>query len=196
MYVKRRPFLSLLVIAIFALSGSIAPAYAQDTQELSPSGGIGNTRADFHEGWGPLQEFGESYVVYQQEYVNFDTPDYDVQLSAMFLLEPDLRPRETDRLIWLMLSLGDPVNKAQAERMIEGTLPRDAELERTQKNRFDETQEVYRSADALQLFPTLNIDEEEIQGTGEIWVTYGDMGLGGSNVVGIEICLYDDYGMS
>lgn len=187
-------FLVAFVAVVLIFLAPLSHAAALTSKELSPSGGIGNTRANFSREWGPLREVGNASIFSRQQIANYDTPDYNIQLSVLYLLENDEKPRDTDRVIWFMVSLMDPVSYYPARSFIEDYLPRDASLHRTQTNQFKETQEVYTSKSALTMFPSLLIDDETVKGTGEIWVTYGDMGLGGANIVGIEICLYDDYG--
>ncbi len=166
-------------------------AAAQSPEQLSPEGGIGNTRADFRREWGPLRQIGDPFVYERQEYVNYDTPHADIQLSVMYLLQEDARPRDTDRVGWLMISFVSSVSLSHAQRSVAEYLPEDAHLDRTLDNSFGEPREVYTSNDAKRMFPSLDIDGETIMGKGEIWVTYGTMG--GSSVVAVEIGLYDDY---
>jgi hypothetical protein len=183
--------LSVWLGITFLVVSPIGLVTAQSTHQLSPSGGIGNTRVNFVQEWGPFRQVGGSFLVDRQEYAIYDTANPDFQLQVMFFLEADTKPRDTDRVGWFSLSLMESMDLGAAENLITDYLPEDAVLDRTLKNQYGDFRAVYSSPDALDMFPTMRVDGETISGKGEIWVTYGTMGE--FSVVAIEIGLYDDY---
>jgi len=116
-------------------------------EELSGPGGIGNTREDVLGFWNigagenPVGEFTEDHF----HYVTYDLPDY--QLSFMFQLQNDDELRATDRAVDIIVSFISYASRSEADRMVNGWLPEDAEKVGTvEKNNIGEAIQRYHSA--------------------------------------------------
>lgn len=151
--------------------GVTGASTAEDVEEISGPGGIGNTREDVLAHWdiderddptGELIEDGFHYILY-------DLPDY--QISFMFLLQGDSEPRATDRAVDIIISWISPASRSNAERRVEGWLPDDAErVGSVERNDIGEVIYRYESETVAEQLPS--IDYPGFDEPGGIWVAY------------------------
>lgn len=185
---------AMLVVASVPTSHSVAlvaNVQAQSVGEPSFPGGIGDTRADVFRAWAPFQQFGQELVIERNQNLNFNIADGQTQLFTRFYLQADEKPRDSDRMISVSDGFIDAVDIEFAETFAQLHLPKDATNLRSGGNNIGERVEIYTSRSVLRLFPELHPSGDDQKGTGEIWVTFGDGGLGEGKVFGIDMSLWD-----
>ena len=153
--------------------------------------GIGSTREDILKSWNisastePVLEF----IYEHKQDVTYDTKDMEYQISLMFQLQFDDKPRPVDRAVLVVLSLISFIDGSSAERLISQMLPTDAEKKgRMSKNRFGEPVQQYSSKEIAKIFPKVEIEGEPLKTPGRIWVTIYPST---SRVGVIEMSLFD-----
>lgn len=174
-----------LALAIWMIIFQLPTPAAASSEQLSPAGGIGNTRGDFEVAWSPLKKVPASNVMLGSEYAYFDTSDPNLQLWVRFILDDGAHLGPDDRLVWMAWSYVKPVSTSTVEAVIARYLPSDAEFVRTQTTHFGDQQDVYYSASYEKLLPELILDGKPVAMDGTIYVTV----VAGSP----EISLWNDY---
>jgi len=167
-------------------SGNSGVAEGISDDELSGPGGIGNTREDVLAFWDigsgkdPVGEFTEDHF----HYVTYDLPDY--QLSFMFQLQTDDELRSTDRVVDIIVGFISYADRAEADQMVNGWLPDDAEkVGPIENNNIGEVIQKYQSE--TMAGAVFDIDHPGFEQPGGIWVTYWPAD---SSVGVIEISLF------
>lgn len=167
-------------------------ATAKETEQVSPPGGIGNTRSDFEEEWGPLESLTDPQLLERGQLAYYETPDPEVFLSVTYQLENANRMGNDDRVILISLGWDQPTPLSFAKTLVAKYLPKDAKLDRKQENHFGYDQELYVSKSVATEFPVVYKLDESIKSSGQIWVTYEPYIDGEPGIGAIEIALYDD----
>jgi hypothetical protein len=177
-----------LVMAVMVLA--VAPVWAADDKELSPDGGIGNTRQNFSREWGPLRTLTDPSILGQEQWAIYEMGN--AMLFVTYQMEEDARPRPTDRVTLISYGFDNPISLSSAQGIANKYLPKDAKHERNQRSHYGYAQELYRSKAVEQTFPAVFHSEEEYKGEGYVWVTYEAYMDGDPRIGAVEIALFDD----
>ena len=171
-------------------TAKIVPSPSPVVIEPSQAGGLGNTRGDVVTHWKLLPEVHWNMVLPDHlQDVGYTTRDNAFDVSFIFQLEGDEVARDTDRMIYFMLSRVDYESIGNYQETVESLLPIDAELRGPRTvNDFDQPRQLYLSRTIGNAFPTL-VHEGTQSDKGMIWVDYSMSG--DATVELIEVALFD-----